>query len=228
MRRVTFTQPSDKQLYLQSKSCHTSNTKTGLAYGFGLRIRRICEKDDDYYRHRQELKGQLRKRGYAGKFVESQLQRVDGMRRETLLKPNSKLVKPKRVPLVMNFSKLLPDVRDILRKHSNVLYRSDRMKKVFDELPILAYRSVKNLCDTLVHVKTAKFTRSDSEKSRCSCGVCRASYEGDILGKQANKPYQNQLVLNGMWCMLRSVNPARRRYMLERRKDQLRSGLVSI
>ena len=57
-----YRKPSDKQLYLQSKSFHPSHTKTGLAYGFGLRIRRMCEKDNDYYRHRQELKGQLRKR----------------------------------------------------------------------------------------------------------------------------------------------------------------------
>ena len=34
-----YKKPSDKQLYLQRSSCHPSHTKTGLAYGFGLRIR---------------------------------------------------------------------------------------------------------------------------------------------------------------------------------------------
>ena len=80
-------------LYLERSSCHPSHTKTGLAYGLVLRIRRGCEKDDDYYRHRKELKGQLRKRGYAGRFVESQLQRVDSLKRETLLEPKPKSAK---------------------------------------------------------------------------------------------------------------------------------------
>ena len=62
------------------------------------------------------------------------------------------------VPLVMSFSKLLPDARNILRKHSKVLYRSDRMKAVFDEIPILAYSRAKNLCDVFVHSKTANWS----------------------------------------------------------------------
>ena len=39
-----YKKPSDKQLYLKKSSCHPSHTKTGLAYGLALRIRRICEK----------------------------------------------------------------------------------------------------------------------------------------------------------------------------------------
>ena len=113
------------------------------------------------------------------------------MRRETLLEPKPKLAKQKRVPLVMMFSKVLPDVRNIIRKHSKMQYRSNRMKEVFEELPILAYRRDNNLCDTLVHGKTAKLIRSDSEEIHCSCRVCLASHEDDILdtaGKQAYKP----------------------------------------
>ena len=40
--------PTDKQLYLNSSSYHPSNTKKGLAYRLGLRIKRICEKEEDY------------------------------------------------------------------------------------------------------------------------------------------------------------------------------------
>ena len=42
-----YKKPSDKKLYIQRSSCHPSHTKTGLAYGLSLRIRQICEKDDD-------------------------------------------------------------------------------------------------------------------------------------------------------------------------------------
>ena len=81
-----FIKPSDKQVYLNSTSCHPANTKKGLAYGLGLRIRRICEREADYRRHRKDLKIQLRRRGYSGRLIESQLQKVDTLDRSELLK----------------------------------------------------------------------------------------------------------------------------------------------
>ena len=71
-----YIKPTDKQLYLNSSSCHPSNTKKGLAYGFGLRMKRIYEKEEGYKKHRQDLKIQLRRRGYSGKLIESQLGKV--------------------------------------------------------------------------------------------------------------------------------------------------------
>lgn len=141
-----YVKPTDKQLYLNSSSCHPSNTKKGLAYGLGLRIKRICEKEKDYQRHRQDLKIQLRKRGYSGKLIESQLQKVDRLERSDLLRYSGKKDKnAKRVPLVMTYSNLLPDVHGIVRKHMDVLYRSSRMREVFKEPPIVAFRRDKNL-----------------------------------------------------------------------------------
>ena len=80
-----YVKPTDKQLYLRQDSCHPSHTKKSLAYGLGIRIRRICERDDDYFKHRSDLKKQLRKRGYSGKLIEQQLQKVDKMDRGKLL-----------------------------------------------------------------------------------------------------------------------------------------------
>ena len=62
--------PTDKQLYLQQTSCHPAHTKKSLAFSLGLRIKRICEKEVDYKRHRTDLKVQLRKRGYHSRTVE--------------------------------------------------------------------------------------------------------------------------------------------------------------
>ena len=58
-----YVKPTDKQLNLRQDSCHLLHTKKSLAYGLGIRIRRICERDDDYFNHRSDLKKQLRKRG---------------------------------------------------------------------------------------------------------------------------------------------------------------------
>ena len=79
-----FVKSTDKQLYLRNNSCHPPSTKKSLAYGFGFRIRRICEKEEDYTKHRAALKTQLRKHGYSGAFIENQLQKVDTLDRSKL------------------------------------------------------------------------------------------------------------------------------------------------
>ena len=169
-----YKKPMDKQLYLRHDSCHPPSTKRGLAYGLGLRIRRICERECDYQRHRGELKMQLRRRGYSSKAVESQLRKVDHQTRDTLLHPRNDKRKDrsKRVPLVLTYSNVLPDVHTIVRKHMGVLHQSERMRQAFDSPPMVAYRRDRNLCDTLVHGKTNKAVNGSKSGCRGECKMC--------------------------------------------------------
>ena len=97
--------------------------------------------------------------------------------------------------MVLTYSKLLPIIRDIVRKHSKVLYRSDKMEEVFSKLPMRAYRR-----------DTAKLVYS-SER-RCECKVCQALHEDevcDVTGQQMYKPVQQpawslQNVVNALLC----------------------------
>ena len=84
-------------------------------------IRRICEKESDYLQHRQELKLQLRRRGYNGKLIETQLRKVDKLDRDELLGVKRQDKNAKRVSLVVTFSNLLPDMHSVVRKHTDVL-----------------------------------------------------------------------------------------------------------
>ena len=56
----------------------------------------------------------MRQRGYSNKFVEQQLQRVDGIKRNELLTDNAqrkkKREKKDRVPLVIKDMKNIPDI----------------------------------------------------------------------------------------------------------------------
>ncbi|KAH3821923.1 hypothetical protein DPMN_123691 [Dreissena polymorpha] len=106
--------PTDKQLYIRKDSCKPPSSKRSFAYGLGLRTRRICEQEEDYKKHRNDLKLQLRRRGNSGKFVEGQLQKVDALSRTDVLGKNTQ---NDRVPLVVTFSSLLPNVHSIVHKH---------------------------------------------------------------------------------------------------------------
>ena len=183
-----YRKPTDKQLYLHRTSNHPPSTKSGLAYGLGLRLRRICEKQEDYQVHRKELKIQLRKRGYSGKNIEKQLKKVDTLKREDLLDIKCKEKKEERVPLVLTFSKHLPDIHKIVRKHLPVLHRSERMAKAFQTPPIVAYRRDKNLADTLVHGKTNRALKQTD--NACSCKVCCALHTEEIWNSSKDGKYR--------------------------------------
>jgi hypothetical protein len=38
-----------------------------------------------------------------------------------------------RVPLVITYSKALPNIHEILKKNIKILYNSEKMKRIFDE-----------------------------------------------------------------------------------------------
>ena len=80
-----YTKPTDKHIYVQSKSNHPTSVKNSLPYGLALRIKRICSRERDYLKHREELKTRLRKRGYSSRFLESQICKVDKLERSNLL-----------------------------------------------------------------------------------------------------------------------------------------------
>ena len=99
------------------------------------------------------------------------MKKVDKLDRSDLLIANGNTGKnSKRVPLVVTYSSLLPNIQQIRRKHMGVLYRSRRMRGVFKDPPIAAVRRDKNLCDDLVHGKTNRALKSTSSGCKPGCG----------------------------------------------------------
>ena len=187
-----YVKPTEKQLYLNHKSCHPPSTKKGLAYRLRLRLKRICEKEEDYNKQRKVLKQKLRKRGFSGKTIESQLEKVDILDRDKLLKENGHKIKSKRikrVPLVLTYSHLLLNIHRIVSKHTRLLHESENMRQVFQELPIVAFRGDRNLSDTLVHSKTNPAIRNDQDNCKSNCKMCEIISASQIVGCNSGRTY---------------------------------------
>ena len=117
-----------------------------------------------------------------------------------------------RVPLVLTFSKHLPDIRGIIRRNLPELHRLGAMKEVFEEVPIVAYRRGRNLGDTLVHGKTNRIVRGFSNQPiEChkKCVVCDMLKKGihrcdDELSKQVDRKQRCDAwnVVYGINCTL--------------------------
>ena len=182
-----YRKPTDMQLYTRHDSCHLSHTKKNLPYGLGLRLKRICTREEDYKKHRAELKSQLHKRGYSGKKIERQLQRVDMLKREDLLQKKTNKKAGERVPLVVTFSKQLPNIANILRKHHSLLNKSERLQAAFKQPPLVAYKRDTNICDTLIHMKTNKLVKRETP---CSCNFCKNIIKSEILSSNGNDSHK--------------------------------------
>ena len=106
--------------------------KKAILYGFGIHLKRISSRDEDYQREKKELVCQLRKRGYPSRLTKGQLQKVDTKRWEDLLvyRQADDKRKKDRVPFVITYSSALPDVRRIVQQRTSILHRPERMKSV--------------------------------------------------------------------------------------------------
>ena len=114
--------------------------------------------------------------------------KVDRLQRDDLLHKQPRKNPDDRVPLVLTFTRNLPNVHSILRKHMNVLHRSEKMTEVFTAPPIVAYRRDKNLCDVLVHGKTNRVLRQP--RNKCDCKICTAIHTGAVKTTTNNDSYQ--------------------------------------
>jgi len=198
-----FSKPTDKHLYLHYTSSHPDSTKRAIPYGLGVRAKRICSDPKDYQKRRVEICQHLKERGYNEQLVDSQLQRVDNAKREDLLTYKNHSNNIDRVPLVLTFSRALPNIRNILAKRQKTLQKSDRMKNIFAATPILAFRRDANLQDILVHKKHNKMFFNKPHKSEpCgkNCAICPYIVDTDKFTGHDGTQYNVRNYINCKSC----------------------------
>ena len=173
-----YTKPTDKHQHLLYSSCHPLHTKNAIPFSLALRLRRICSTDETFNIRTAQLTTYLLKRGYKRNFVTKQIQRAANIPRRLALQ-TKEMNKPTRVPFITTFNPSLPHIFNIIKKHYHLLCSSDRCKKVFPNLPVVAFRRSPNLCDLLVLARlsynsTNPHPQLPSGSYRCgkNCATC--------------------------------------------------------
>ena len=150
----------------------------------------------------------MRKRGYSSRFIEGQLEKVDKMKRSDLLSYKPKEKNKDRVPLVITYSKHLPDIQKISRDHLPLLHKSSELQEIFDKPPLVAFKRDRNLTDILVHGKHNKiFKNKDGSVNRCpanNCAICPITRYGieipEIKKIQKDANCQTTNAIYGIHC----------------------------
>ena len=209
-----FEKPTDSKSYLHFDSDHPIHTKKAVPFGLGLRVKRICTKQEDYKLHRDKLKARLVERRYPAPLVEKELQKVDNVSRDQLLSSNPLKQNEKRVPMALTFSRYLPNVPGLLKKKRYILNRSQRLREIFTSDSMVAYKRGKNLKDMLVHSKTRGITTNHDTRRTEDCGkgcvICMRMFKGEekVVGAQEGHvtTYDRTIgcrsvnVVYGIWC----------------------------
>ena len=145
-----------------------------------MRAKRICASNSDYRRQTREMRDNLVNRGYPARLVTNGVSKVETMDRRLLLEKNTKKKGRGGVPRIVTYSSHLPNIGKILWDKKCLLFRSDRLKNVFDTDMFVSYKRGTNLKDILLHKKTKSLVQN-SEKREGDCGkncvVCKVMYK---------------------------------------------------
>jgi len=97
------------------------------------------------------------KRGYKRRFIQEQISRAKQTPRKEALKEQKQASKDTsdQVPFTITYNPALPNIQDILRKKQPILHSTERLKNIFKEVPVVAFRRSSNLRDLLVRAYVA-------------------------------------------------------------------------
>ena len=144
LQTTLFTKPTDTHNYLHYKSAHPRHLKNSLPYSQALRLRRICTIDNELKSHCKQMIAHFIRRGYHREILHEQIRKAITTPRETTLQKTLK-ERTIRIPLVTTFNSTLPQIGKILRERWDILNIKPKLRALFPEPPIIAFRRCKNL-----------------------------------------------------------------------------------
>ena len=139
LQTTLFRKSTDRQNFLNAKSEHPYSLKKSIPYSQALRIRQICSIFQDYHSHSRKLIKQFANKGYKKDVVIQQIQTVNQLDRKQLLHQQKRHDK-QYIPLSVIYSRVLPNLKDILTKYWHILQADQTCKKTISTLPIVAFR----------------------------------------------------------------------------------------
>ena len=136
---IAYRNQQTRQNYLHFKSAHPPSLKKSIAQSQVLRISNICTETNETYiltKHLAKLKEAFLKHGYQEKTMHDQFNRLNHRKQQAKKKEKST-----QIPLIMTYNQTLPNFRKILSENLSWLeINNSRLKHVFKEQPIIAYR----------------------------------------------------------------------------------------
>ena len=125
---------------------HARSLKNCIPQSHILRIKRIYSTKEDFDNHSKELKEKFLKQGYDQKLVHEELEKVDQLIRDDLLREKYREQQdPKPIPLILTFNRFLRSFTAFVRKNWNILQTNKHLRKLLQEHAVTTFKRNKNL-----------------------------------------------------------------------------------
>ena len=120
----------------QYSSGHPKHTKQSIVYSQLLRVSRICSRENDFNRHKSNIKIWFQKRRYLENINENEMKKV---KFPSFNKVQRK--KSKGILFVVTYHPLLKQLEGILRRNKYLLNMNAEIKQTFTAVPMVSCRS---------------------------------------------------------------------------------------
>ena len=122
---------TDRHQYLRYSSGHPEHTKRSIVYSQSLRVSRICSRENDFNRHKSNMKIWFQKRGYPENIIENEMKKFKFPSCNKAQRKNSK-----GITFVVTYHPLLK--QGILRRNMYLLNMNAEVKQTFTPVPMVS------------------------------------------------------------------------------------------
>ena len=176
-----YSKPTDKHQYLYYSCCHPKHTKTSLPYSLALRLRRICSNETLFQKCIEEMQSHLLQWGYKRGCIKDAINKATSTSRDDALKESNDPQLINRIPFVVTYNPMLPNLHKIFKDLQPCLSSSERCAEAFPNTPLVSYRRARNLSDMLCSNRlppstnrrpTSTTPENDTSPSNNTCPEC--------------------------------------------------------
>ena len=166
-----FVKPTDTNSYLKYDSAHPPQCKQSLPYSQMLRIKRICNDNDDFNKHVKSKRDEFAEKGYPQDILDRAEEQFSKRSRSELLKqkePKDKNETPERIFLTVTYREGHQYVPKIVKNNWDILARSSTTKGFHRADLMIGYRKPRDIRSYLVKAKI-KYHNTEKVKGKGSC-----------------------------------------------------------
>ena len=136
-----YCKSTDKHQYLYHTNCHPKHTNTSLPYCLALHLRHICSSEKLFQQRTNEMLHHLIQRGYKKGCIHDAIKKASSLvMREEALADKTKPKSLQRVPFVVTYNPMLPNIPKILHEAHPILHASESCTEIFKNVPLVSYR----------------------------------------------------------------------------------------
>ena len=178
-------------------SCHPHNTKKNIPYALALRIRTLCDDENDQKRRMKSLAAHLGGLGYPDAIINDAINKAMARDQMELRREKDSESTSDVLAFVHTFNPRHPQIFPRILKALDIMNDSPRMKQIMDKVTVVpSKRQPPNLKSLLTRSNYSTVAKK-GEVKKCgkNCATCPYMIEGDFVQMENGEVFHFQETL---------------------------------